>query len=368
MKTTTHIFKTLMFILVMTVNGCLEHTYQITVLPEDNIEIQYSARGDRMDLEDGFDLFPDSLQWGLVRTVEENEDETVHILTGTQNFTGLLELEELMNWWTISQDTVKVRRGFSLHRESSLFGESIVFIAVFQSRNFDDRYGDIWEFVPEECRILEDDDLKGTLASEEVDLLEEKFSLGVLQWNLARYEKRFLEAWQLLKIRDKSILDTSETTFSIVRAGWSDDVRLYVNELDVDDPNTMNLEWWEDLRPIFLGRLVDIAGISSADLISRIAKDLEIEYQVSKDIDDDNFKVKLSLPGRITDSNGESTEDGFITWEIPGEELKNADYFIHAKGFEFNFLRISLAAFVSLLILRWIKILVWKKKRTQPNE
>ena len=366
MKTTIIILKTLWFLLLFSVTGCLEHTFQISVLPEDSINIQYVARGDRMDLEDGFDLLPDSLQWGLVRTVEEKEDETVHILTGIKSFTGLSMLAEIMNWQKSPRDSVKVKRDFRLHRESRVFGESVIFEAKFISRDFDALYGDIWDFVPEECRILEDDDLKSVLSPKEIELLEENFSLGILQWNLARYEKRFLDTWQLIKRTGISITDTSETTFSIVKAGWSDDLRLYVNELDVKDPNTINLEWWRDLRSLFLGRLIDIAGIGAAEIASRIADDLEFGYQVSKDIDDDNFKVVLSLPGRITDSNGDSGENGTIEWAINGKDIKNSDYIMHAEAYDLNIMRISVAAILSLILLRWIKILVWKRKKAQP--
>ncbi len=321
-----------------------------------------------MDLEDGYDLFPDSLDWNLERTIEEKDDETVHILSGIKSETGLPKLSELLNWKRNPRDTVRLQRDFTLHRESKLFGESIIFSAKFNSRNFDKRYGDIWEFVPEECQILEDDEMKSALSSEEVELLEEKFSLGVLQWNLARYEKRFVEAWDRLKDRNISMSDTSETTFSIVNAGWSDDLRMFINDLDVQDPNTTNLEWWEELRSVFLGRLIDIAGINSAELISRIADNLELEYQVAKDIDDDNFKVILILPGRITDSNGMVSENGAVAWDISGEDIKNADYVLHAECFDLNVIRISIAALISLFILRWIKALVWRKKKITPHE
>jgi len=345
-------------------SGCLEHTYYITVLPDDRLQIVYEARGDRPDIEDGFDIFPDSIEWNINHSIEEKDDETVHIIHGSKIVENFSQLNQSIQWGSNPDDSVHVRRRFTIEKQIQLFGVSYVFHGQFASRRFDKTYGNIWDYIPQECRVLEDDETLAALPTDEIDLLEEKFSLGILQWNRIRYEKRFIRVWEILKSRVPDLPDTSNRTFSIGCTGWSDDLRCYMNELDIPDPNLVNLEWWSDLRPLFLGRLVDITGIEHADLIRRIANNLEKTYQISKDLEDDQYKVSISLPGRVVKSSGTKDEEGKPVWEVSGKDLMNKDAILMARTFELSIWRVAVAAVVMLILFRWLKRFFRRKSQT----
>ncbi|MFH0765340.1 MAG: hypothetical protein V2A61_02860 [Calditrichota bacterium] len=344
--------------------GCLEHNYHLTVLPTGEVDVDLEIRGDRMDLEDGRELLPDSLAWGLTRLLEEDDRETTHIITGSASIINFADLDSLFDWRQTPEDSVFLRRKWTLTKRKEIFGQRYDMEIQFFSRRFDELNGDIWDFVPTECHILDDPDVSDKLGAEAQEALETKFTLGLLQWNKNRYECRLGQVWRSYRERlTTGTIDTSSEIFSIARAGWVDDVRLYLNQLDIPDPNYVNLDWWEELRPVFLGRLVDITGPSSVDLLSRIADAVEREYQISKDTQDDVYKIRAKFPGISFKSNGKKRDDDQIEWEIKGKELMNCDQMLKASSFEPSWFRIVLMAFLIILGLRVLRKFVFYPKK-----
>lgn len=359
----------LALLLLLMCCGCLEHTFRIDVLPDDKVNLSYEARGDRIDLEDGYDIFPDSSKWDVTRETEEKDDETIHILRAKGIQSSYKDIGRHFDW-SEPDDSLHLEKSFIVEEKFALFGKKYLFEGILKSREFSTRYGDIWDFIPEECRVLDDEELKAQLDVEEIELLEEKFSLGILQWNLARYQDRFEKVWLEMKRRGHNLPDTSETVYSIAASGWSDELRLYMNELDVSDPNTVNLEWWEDLHQIFLGRFYDLIGVKNMEICSQIADNMEERYQITKDIENDSYKVELTLPGKISRTNGDKGENGMITWEISGQTLQNEDAVMLATSTEISTWKLVVAALIALTLLRWINRLIFSyasNKKKKPK-
>jgi len=337
---------------MLSLSGCLEHNFRITVLPRDRVDLSFELRGDRTDLDDQYDLLPDSARWSLTRSVEENEDETVYTISGQHQVENLSELGTALNWRRSSADSLGYAPEFQLVKKRGLFGSAYVFSGWFPARDFDKLYGDMWAFIPPECRVLEDDKAQSNLSIEELAQLEDKFGLGALQWNLERYNIRLKTVWEDLKKRGITIPDTSETVFSIAMAGWNDDVRLYLNALDIPNPKTVNLEWWEDLRPLFLGHLVDLVGLDNVDLAWGVAEAYERKYQISKDLKDDVYHVNLELPGRIVSTDGQRNDEDRLVWEIQGSGLLNTEMRIKAESFAVSYWRIGITIFIAMVLIR----------------
>lgn len=339
--------------------GCLEHSYRISVLPTGGVEINFDIRGDRIDLDDQNELFPDSIAWKLSRRMEDRDDETVHIISGYLILDDFSSFDSVMDWHQSEGDSVFLRRDLTLKKTTGLFGESWRFNGILHSRKFVELYEDIWDYIPEECIKLEDEDARNALTTQEVELLEDKFALGVLQWNRNRYASTFVRVWSILTNSFPVTFDTSSVTFSIAYAGWKDDLHRYLNELDIPEPTTINLDWWEELRPVFIGRLIDITGPQSAEIINRIGMAIEKEYQITKDIQDNMYNFKLNLPGKLTQTNGSVADDGTLGWEIDGKELQNGDGVMFASTFVPSTWRLVLTATVAIFLivvfLRWLK-------------
>ncbi len=128
-----------------------------------------------------------------------------------------------------------------------------------------------------------------------------------------------------------------------------------MNDLDVHQPKTVNLEWWEDLRPLFLGRMFDIAGIDFIDKLSQIGDNVELEYQISKDMEDDSYVYNLLLPGTTINNNGSKNDEGWLEWEFEGKYLLNEDGIMHASSFVISWWRTGLLIFISLFALNLLR-------------
>ncbi len=336
-------------------SGCLEHRYHISVLSDQTVNLRYELRGDRIDLEDGNELLPDSVQWSIERKVEESEDQTTYVLKGGISLSSTEELASALDWRKKSGDSIYFRPITSFSTRSILWGKILEFKTIIPSRKFNESYGDIWEFVPEECRAIEDEEALKLLPADDVKMLELKFGLGVIQWNRARYERAFDVVWNISQTKKLLLPDENQTGYYVAKAGWTDDIHTYLNSLDVGKPQTANLNWWADLRSQFLSRFSNLTDASSVVLVAEIADVIERKYLVSKDLDDDNFHFELTSPGFVSANNGSRTDQS-VSWEFSGKDISNQEMVMVASTYQLDYLQITITLFiigiVIVLILR----------------
>jgi len=320
-------------------SGCLEHKYNISLLRDSSVEVDYELRGDRVDLEDGQELLPDSLLWKTERSVEDGEEETTHILKGSQHISSPSNLSDLLDWKRRASDSVYFVPFVELVPKTMLFTKKHLFFSKIKARRFNELYGDIWEYVPEECRAIEDEDALKQLPTEEVKMLELKFGLGIIQWNRARYERAFDQVWNIASARSLLKPDSDQIGFSVAKAGWIEDIHIYLNSLDIGKPQTANLKWWETLKPAFISRFANLIDSSKAGDVIAIADAVELHYQISKDLEDDRFTFELSLPGFVSAGNGSNTGQ-VVTWEFSGKDFSNEDVELHASTTQVDYLQV----------------------------
>ena len=346
----------LFFLLVIIQSGCVEHSLTLTVLSEDKILIDYSMQGDRIDMEDGLTLLPDSTKWNSTRSVEENDDETVHIFKSSIYIDSFTQLNSALDWSVGAADSVFLTRSLAIEVKDFFLGKSYTFTCEYPSRNYSQNYGDIWEFIPPECRILEDDDQVDSMTSHEVELLEKKYALGLIQWNRQRYENRFNKVWKNFIEGQPEFESIPQTSFSIAMAGWKDDLRLHMNSIDVDNPDLLNLEWWAELKPLFLGRFADLIGSDRITLVEQISESMDKKYKISRDLDDEEFELKLLLPGKVIQTDGVKGDADNVLWTFTGKELMENDIHMNTYSIKPSFQKIGLTILCLLLIIGF----VWK--------
>ncbi len=340
--------------------GCLEHRYRITAQADKSVGVEYELRGDRVDLEDGNELLPDSMIWSVVRSIEETEDQTTHILKGFRFIKTFEELGSSLDWQKGAEDSIYFRPQISLTARSIVFGKIWFFSTVIPSRRFIESFGDIWDYVPEECRVIENENDLKNVPADEVKMLERKFGLGVIQWNRARYERSFDRVWQICAAQNLLIPDENQIGLSVAKAGWVDDLHLYLNSLDVGEPQTANLNWWTDIKGNFIDRFSNLVPQDNIEIVGRIADAIERNYLISKDLEDDKFLFDLTLPGFISAGNGIRTEQT-VSWNVSGKDIANEDVILTASTFQLDFAQITGTLFL-------IALIVWgltrRKKRT----
>ena len=355
-------YLTIFIIVTIVFPGCIEHTFNLTVLSEDEIDVLYEAQGDIMDFSDDGQLLPDSTVWEYDEWVEERKGETVKHVKAKLIITNIADLNTSLDWRYRVSDSLYLDHQFSIIRKTNLLGYTWSFKGTLKSRNFNVLYGDIWDFVPEECRALDNAEKENKLSSDEIKILEDKFALGIIQWNISRYTSLFNRVWQIAITHNPALIDTSETILSIARTGWEEDIHQYLNRLNVKNPSTQNLDWWSDLRPVFLGHMVDLTTPVNADLFSRIGDAVEKEYQITKDIEDDKFTFNLIMPGRKISSNANPEEKECCKWEILGKDLRNEDALMFAKKFEISPVRVAITTFVIILLISFFRRVILRRR------
>ncbi len=341
-------------------SGCVEHSLKLTVLSENKLNIDYTMQGDRIDMEDGLEHIPDSTIWNSSRSIKENDDETIHIFKSSLLLDSLELLSEALDWSKNSPDSVYLFKKAKVNVNEYFFLKIYTFYGYFQSRNFTHKYGDIWDYIPLECKVLENDNTVDAMTSSEVEILEKKYALGLIQWNRARYEQRFHKVWKIMKHKLADLRSIPQSSFSIAFSGWKDDIRQHLNSIDADNPDLLALEWWEDLRPQFLGHFVDLLGMENISLVEQVSESIDKDYRISRDLDDEQFELELILPGIALNSDGTKQDDGSLIWKFSGKELMDGDIDMHSQSIQLAYWNISLSIF-GLLILGGFVVV--KRKR-----
>lgn len=344
-------------------NGCIEHTFNLRVI-EDHFNLSYEARGDRMDLDDGRELFPDTVIWKSSWRKEQQDDETVHILESSLPPQPLTRLNQMLNWGKSSADSVHLTRTAVLKRRATLFGSNWSFNGVFHSRQFDTSYGSIWEFVPEECRALEDDQEKEKLMPNEIELLENKFALGIMQWNKARFDRRFDKILTAIQASHPEVGAIDADSIEMAKGEWESYLHRFLNELEIVDPTVVDLNWWDEIRVEFAALMSKAVGEKFRSDILNIGDALENEYQITKDLEDDRFNFKIDLPGSVTKTDG-TEENEWIVWTFYGRDLLNADKSMSAVSFQPSIWKIGIAAFVVIVLLNFLRRGLVRRKKVE---
>lgn len=349
---------------ILFLTGCLEHQYSIILYPDGTSDLIWRVSGDQYDLFDGMTLFPDSTIWTITREIEEKEDETLYHLTASLSGVPVEKVTSLWDWKTSPADTLYFLPQIQTRRKGFFLIDRYYVEVTFPSRQYNELYGDIWEFIPEECRALEDVERLRSIPSSEVDLLQKKFALGIIQWNRARYIRAFDLVWDIARKRDIPLGDTTSDAYHITRSAWVDDLHTFLNQLDVPKPEIVNLDWWSDLRPQFIGHFADILPHQYLPIITDIANALERGYLITRDMQDDRFTFHAQLPGFILHSNGTRLSSRQVEWRLNGKELQNRSAILYA-----NSLRVRPVPAVAILgfIVGAIMGLLYRKNTSKAN-
>ena len=59
---------------------------------------------------------------------------------------------------------------------------------------------------------------------------------------------------------------------------------------------------------------------------------LRQDFDVTQDLEDENFKVRVTLPGMVVSHNGESRFGNTVTWEFDGKDLRDREMVLIARS------------------------------------
>jgi len=339
-------------------SGCIERHYSYKMNLDGSCEFTYEAKGDSADIYDPVGSYPESPFFN-VTTRHETDDSgrTSFVLEAKALFhhdtiPAVLGLREVP--WT--EILLHHPAKFS-HTDFFLFNR-YHFQLTFVGRKRDAIEGDRWRYIPDECRVLESGK-DSLLSEEERATLEEKYAAGMILWNLERYRMRLHEIIRRslalhpeIKISPAWIDSANADLDSLLDLHFRA-VQYLAAEKKLDQ---ISLEWWKDLEPaaqqIILENLNIIGDAALANEILRVSQLLEMQHQVSEDLSDESFEIRLDMPGRVTHSNSQTMEKGVLVWKYIGEDFAADDLVLEASSLYLFPVRIAGAlVFLILLIL-----------------
>lgn len=332
--------------------GCIEHTYFYSFDLDGTCDFSYQARGDSADVYEPAESLPDSLFFHIESWTEvDSAGAETTVLEAKRHLYGD-SLPRTMSLKQTSLGDVLLQHPARLRRTPLFFLTLFSFEGTFQGRRRTPTEGNQSDYIPEECRQIESDE-DTTLTDEERRILEEKYAAGILLWNAERY-----------KLRVREILDRVRERYpevAILQA-WIDSalvevdslVDSYMASLEWESLDFANLEWWEDLKPQtnrILQENLNMIGDSTLQVgIVDVGELLEMRHQITEDLMDESFNLRVQLPGRVVSCNADSTEDGNLVWEFSGEDIVDDDYVIKALSFHVFYDRV-IGALVLILVI-----------------
>ncbi len=346
-------------------SGCISHTFLYKFDLTGECEFTYIARGDSADIFNPPGSYPTEPFFEVTTRKEVDSTGTETFILEAHQLLPGDSLPETMGLRSTPGTEVFLEHPTKLRRTSLFFAVVFKFDEVFKGRKRTEIEGEKWDFIPEECRILEND--PDSLGISEADhiVLKEKYAEGLLRWNKERYKRRIREILERaqklhpdIKVPDEWLESALAETDSLIEA--------HTSVLDFDELNLSDLEWWDDLSAevnLILSENLNIIGDSTLKAeIVHIGELLEMRHQVTEDLMDESFEVRVDLPGRVLKSNAKAMDTGVLIWKFEGEDLADDDITLSALSLYLFADRIA-----GILVLIVALFLAIKLRRRTPE-
>jgi len=308
--------------------GCLERTEVLTVHPDGAIDVVHTVRGGKSDLEGGAAAVPAAPVFSTERTVErkENGDEE-HVLTARAHFASAADLPE--RFIPAADPLAAAALSFTTRVTTRQDGKKTIYrfertyapriwapYAYFHRRAFPDEL---------DRRIEAGDDLEDFNEEERqaiVRALIEEETRRIRYWGDEALSAVGAGIETRLDVHDRLTRYCAEKLPpATVRA------MLESESADAD-------QFAFDLRRGADQIVLQHAGLSG-DRLEALRHALALQhraYDVTDDLGDENFVVKLALPGKVTGHNGDEREGDLVVWRFHGKDLRDRTHVLLATS------------------------------------
>jgi hypothetical protein len=346
-------------------SGCIERHYSYKMNLDGACEFTYQARGDSSDIYDPLGSYPEAPFFNVTTRHETDDSGRTTFILEAQATYHHDSIPAVLGLREVPWAEILLHHPAKFSRAEYLLFNRYNFNLTFLGRKRDAIEGDRWKYIPAECRVLEEGK-DSLLTDNERAVLEEKYAAGLILWNVERYRMRFQEILRRsldlhpeIKI-SQAWVDSAKAELDSLLDLHFRAVLYLAAEKKLDQ---ISLEWWEALGPaahrIMLQNLNVIGDTALAGEILRVSQLLEMQHQVSEDLNDESFEIRLDLPGRITHSNSQIMEKGVLVWKYLGEDLLADDVVVEASSLYLFPGRIA-GALIFLIVLF---VVLWSRRR-----
>jgi len=315
-------------------SSCLQHKHKITVLEDGTVEYEYTASGDSADLYDGLTVLPEGIPWEIEvysqLDTTEGRNDTVYYYKARAKFPKGSKLPGGFGLENPEFAQISLAHPLKVKCQELFFLTNYVFEFSFNNRNSKKLYGDLWDYVPEECRKLETGD---SLSEAEKADLEGKYIIGARKWYLQMLQNRFHRSLiEAMKKNPKVQVDTA----NIERAFTTLDEYLLKKFVEIEKLETFDGRYvWKEVFTEgynLLEEQLNFLGDTTFFVDMRtIGEILSKEYDVTEDLSDEMITVELKLPG-VSKSNNADTVMQNLVWEINGDDIRDSTVVLSAMS------------------------------------
>jgi len=329
MRSHATLFLLLLLVLGAALGGCLDRTETITVHPNGAVDIVHRIRGDGGDLDGGAARYPGPEAWTVERSVEKEDGQEKHVLVARASFASAKDIPTHFGPadGPFAAQALHFTTGVDIRRED---GRTVYrFARVYAPRTWGPyRYFDQRAF-PESVREL-------TEGGRRFETLSPEQQRRVLAAHVEN-EKLKMQHWAQVAIdavapdhprRIDAILSARAAIADYCAAQLSPAALEGVLARPPEEVAALAQRTQRDVRALAAGAARGTLGLDAAGEaeVAAAYDTARRDYEVTEDLGDENFTVRLRLPGRLVADNGNAHEDGCVVWKFGGEDLRDRSH------------------------------------------
>ncbi len=317
--------------LMLLMSGCLERKETIRVKPDATVEIELAFSGDAADVDAGDAMPDDGAGWDVSRQLKEEDDKQKVELTARREFEPGAELPDC---FATDAEVREVALQFptQVTREKRADGTYYHFQRTYQPRTRA-------QFEYHRQRLEKQVEALSGKNAEELSADEKRTLLGAMR------EVELAQRCELVQsAADATELDwPAETTPHLQQ-----DVRRHFEDADLEQFIRLLEEPESDERDARIakfseGLIREVRDVLSHSLAELRRPQREIDAflaaydqestrrDVTMDLDDERFVVRVELPGELAAHNGR-LEDGAVVWEFEAGALMDRTLVLKATS------------------------------------
>jgi hypothetical protein len=315
--------------LLLGLSGCLTREITYSIGADGSAAVQFVARGDRTDIEQG-DLMPPKGPWEVKESeVTKPDGKKESVYEAKRSFARVEEIPPSFATAAARFPDAYLQTPVKLTKREEGNATVYEFTVTFKSRKWKE-YEDLLSEIAGADLI----DLSKKYGFEKLTK-DEQLTLctATARWPL-RIESDCI-ATALAKVSGPAGIPAEKIQSVLLRIEDAFD-RIVTKEAMaaiLAGPEAERGKAFEDLKArarAAAEKVLDeeFAGAPYAEVLKKIRDDVAretLEWEITNDLGDETFIVKVDMPGNIVQSNGDKIEGNRVQWRFNAEKFRDAD-------------------------------------------
>ena len=315
-------FSFIILFLLFIFNGCVKNTISIYVEPSGGFNMTINAHGMKDDILDNDFPLPENNQWNIISTIDSNDVDTYDV-SAIKHFNPNEYIPENFHINKKNKVHPLLKHTINVNHSNWILYKKYSININFTSRIVDKKY-------PKFMKIINDLESPGHGWAEEIlsYIFKETLNRTNIEFNQKAIIGKDLDTWILREISTKSDSLIIQSFYDLKEEG-----------LDLI---------MHPLNPIFYTEIDSTFNY------------LQQEYEITKSLIDDEFEIRLYLPGKLKESNHQDNSMDTLIWNFTLKDFMDKDYSIYATSGIYYKGRTIVTIVLSLLVLI---ILLFRRQR-----